>query len=43
MKLSWFNTSEAHNQTQAYKWYEQYESMQDIKRESLEIVDQLQT
>ena len=31
MKLSWFNTSEAHNQYQAYIWYEQYDAMQDIK------------
>ena len=42
MKLSWFNTSETHNQYQAYIWYEQYDKMQDI-RESLEIVDQSQT
>jgi len=44
MKLSWFNTSMAHKQTQAYIWYEQYDSMHNIReRESLEIVDQTQT
>ena len=32
-----------HKQYQAYKWYEQYESTQDINRESVEIVDQSQT
>ena len=44
MKLSWFNTSEAHKQYQAYIWYEQYDmdAMHNI-RESLEIVDQSQT
>jgi len=42
MKLSWFNTSMAHKQTQAYIWYEQYDAMHKI-RESLEIVDQTQT
>ena len=42
MKLSWFNTSEAHKQYQAYIWCEQYELMQG-KRESLEVVDQSQT
>jgi len=45
MKLSWFNTSEAHNQYQAYILYEQYEAMRDIREREreLEIVDQSQT
>ena len=30
MKLSWFNTSEAHKQTKHIR-YEPYESMHDIK------------
>ena len=44
MKLSWLNTSMGtQKQIQAYKWYEQYESMQGIIERGLEIVDQMQT
>ena len=43
MKLPWFNTSEAHNQYQAYVWHEQYDAMQDIRERELELVDQSQT
>jgi len=44
MKLSWFSTSMSYKQYQAYIWHEQYDAdaMHKI-RESLEIVDQLQT
>jgi len=41
VKLSWFNTSEAHKQTKHIR-YEQYDVMAQYKRESLEIVDQTQ-
>ena len=41
VKLSWFNTSEAHKQHQAYIWYE-YDAMQDNKERELKIVDQSQ-
>ena len=44
MKLCWFNTSEAHKQYQAYKCdMNNMKQCKVNKRESLELVDQLQT
>ena len=44
MKLSWFDTSEAHKQYQAYIRYE-YDAMQGIREREreLKMVDQTQT
>ena len=35
MNLSWFNTSEAHKQFQAYIRYEQHDATQDMKEREL--------
>jgi len=43
MKLSWFNTSEAHTNNIKHIRYEQYDAMYDRREIELEIVDQTQT